>query len=101
MPTPYYLWTKTDSSLPENSSIVTNEDCSSTLTIFSVMLEDYGEYNCIAVSGDNVQVSALLIGRSFTGYKDMIVMNLFSLYFFVNNVSYPRQCIMIETIKLC
>ena len=65
-PTPYYIWTKTNGNLPENSSISTDEDGLSTLSIFPVMLEDYGEYSCFAVGTGSVQHSALLIGNSIS-----------------------------------
>ena len=65
-PTPNYIWTKTNGKLPDNSSISTNGDGLSTLTIFPVMLEDYGEYNCIANNSKSVQVSAHLTGMLFS-----------------------------------
>ena len=63
-PTPTYEWTKTDGTLPQNSSIVTNT--SSYLTIESIKIEDEGEYTCIAVGiidGSFSQHSANLTGK--------------------------------------
>ena len=69
-PTPYFIWTKTNGSLPDNSSISTDEDGLSTLSIFPVMLEDYGEYNCIEVDRRSFKHSARLIGNSIYNLRD-------------------------------
>ena len=62
-PIPSYQWMRFNGSLPTNS-IVTNTSSMSTLSLYSVDLEDEGVYNCTVTGFDGYSVSesAVLTG---------------------------------------
>ena len=63
-PAPSYQWRKVNGSLPQNCRISIN-DGTSTLSLYSVDLEDNGEYNCTAIGyGYSVSESAVLTGET-------------------------------------
>ena len=63
-PAPSYQWRKVNGSLPQNSRVSIN-DGTSTLSLYSVDLEDNGEYNCTATGNCfSVSESAVLTGET-------------------------------------
>ena len=59
-PIPTYQWNSTSGSLPENSEVLSNDNGTSILRIFSVALEDGGEYLCTVIGITTRHVSAVL-----------------------------------------
>ena len=59
-PMPTYQWNSTSGSLPENSEVFSDEYGTSILRIFSVTLEDEGEYFCTVIGITTRHVSAVL-----------------------------------------
>ena len=59
-PIPTYQWNSTSGSLPDNSEVLSDENGTSILRIFSVTLEDEGEYFCTVIGITTHHVSAAL-----------------------------------------
>ena len=59
-PIPNYQWNSTSGSLPDNSEVISNDNGTSILRIFSVALEDGGEYFCTVIGITTRHVSAVL-----------------------------------------
>ena len=59
-PIPNYQWNSTSGSLPDNSEVLSNDNGTSILRIFSVTLEDGGEYLCTVIGIITRHVSAVL-----------------------------------------
>ena len=62
-PMPSYEWSRVNGSLPADSTVI-NNSIMSTLSLYSVDLEDEGVYNCTATGYDGYSVteSAVLTG---------------------------------------
>ena len=70
-PTPHYVWRKTNGTLPQFSSIETDHNNTSTLTIHPISIGDHGEYVCIAMGYGDVSssVSAILTGEPIDYFR--------------------------------